>query len=356
VRLRTFVISILAALVLVPSAGAGTKLILGVDDDMARWMNPAGALTPIYRELGLRAVRVTLQWQPGQAALSNRNRVELDRAGVATWGMRLVLAVDGPADSPPADAASRDRYCGFVGSVLRRYATINDVVVWTEPNSGTFWRPQAGAAEAYEALLARCWDVLHSVRPSVNVIAASAPHQNPAAWFAAMGAAYRASGRTSPIFDTVGHNAYPETSGESPLVKHTNGSIDQGDYDRLIAVLQSAFGGTGQPVPGQNGVTIWYMEDGFQSKVTTARHLYTGSETDRYAITEAKQAEQVDTAIRLAYCQPLVGAFFNFQLRDETSLAGWQSGLVRADWSAKPAFYAFRDALVAVVHKSVSCK
>src|SRR5437764_1252306 len=151
-------------------------------------MNPSGALTPVYRELGVRAVRVTLQWQPGQAQITSANRVQLDRAGVAVWGMRLVVAVDGNADTPPADAASREQYCSFVGSLIRRYATINDIVIWTEPNSSTFWRPQTGAPAAYEALLARCWDVLHGIRASVNVIAASAPHQNPAAWFGGIGA------------------------------------------------------------------------------------------------------------------------------------------------------------------------
>jgi hypothetical protein len=355
VRLRPLFVCLLTALALVPVAHAGPGLILGVDDDQARWMNPAGAVTPIYRELGVRAVRVTLQWAPGQTQLTSSQRVQLDRAGVATWGLRLVVAVDGDADAPPADAGSREQYCSFVASLVRRYPTINDVVIWTEPNSATFWRPQAGAPAAYEALLARCWDVLHGTRSNVNVIAASAPHQNPAAWYAGIGAALKASGRTQPILDTYGHNAYPETSGESPLVKHSGNSIDQGDYDRLVATLRGAFAGSGQPAPGDRGTMIWYMEDGFQTKLTQARQLYTGAETDRYAITEQKQAKQVDAAIRLAYCQPFVGAWFNFQLKDETQLSGWQSGLVRADWSTKPAFYAFRDALIDVVKRRVVC-
>lgn len=354
-KLRVSIAAVLALCALAPKAVAGPNLILGVDDDTARWMGTAGALGPVYRELGLRAIRVTIQWKPGEATLAASERTQLDRATYATWGFRLVVAVDGPADRPPLDSASRSQYCAYVASIVRRYSNVNDVVIWTEPNSSTFWRPQAGAPAAYEQLLATCYDTLHLIRPRVNVIAASAPHQNPAAWYAGLGAAYRGSARSAPIFDTVGHNAYPDTSGESPRARHKS-NIDQGDYDRLIAVLGDAFGGTGQPVPGQGGVTIWYMEDGFQSQVTQARRLYVGSETDRYAVSEDKQAQQIADAIELAYCQPYVGAWFNFELRDETLLAGWQSGLLRADYSAKPAFYAFRDAAVAVTKKRITCR
>lgn len=353
-KLRILFVTVLALSAFTPHALAGTNLILGVDDDTPRWMGPAGALTQVYRQLGLQSVRVTLQWQPGETALTPTDRTELDRATLATWGMRLVVAVDGPASQPPVDAVGRAQYCSYVSTVLRRSPRLNDVVIWTEPNSSNFWRPQAGAPAAYEALLASCWDALHAVRPHANVIAASAPHQNPAAWYGGIGAAYRASGRATPIFDTVGHNAYPDTSAEVPSARHRS-NIDEGDYARFLTVLGKAFGGTAQPLPGQRGVSIWYMEDGFQSQVTDARHLYTGSETDRYALPEEIQASQLAAAMRLAYCQPFVGAFFNFELRDETLLSGWQSGVLRVDWSAKPSFYAYRDTASAIAHGTVAC-
>ena len=358
VKLRTLLVAVAAVLALAsaPRAHAAPNLMVGVDDDSAKWIAKPMILLPVYRDLGIKAVRVTIQWAPGKSSLSKTDRVMLDRVVMATWGIRLVIAVDGAPDTPPLDPQSRSDYANFVAAILRRYPTINDVVIWTEPNSATFWRPQAGAPAAYEALLATTWDLLHQVSARVNVIAASAPHQNPAAWFAGMGAAYRASGRTSPLFDTVGHNAYPETSGESPFTRHTGSSIDEGDYDRLIAALQSAFGGTGQPVPGERGVTIWYMEDGFQTRITTARSLYSGVETDRYAVSEDKQARLLADAVHLAYCQPYVGAFFNFELRDETALSGWQSGVVRADWSAKPSFYSLRSAIIDTIQHRVSCQ
>jgi hypothetical protein len=348
-------VSVLAALCLAPCAAAGPGLLVGLADDTGRWMEPARSLTPVYRRLGVQAVRATLQWRTGQVALSDANRVELDRLLVATRGLRLVVAVDGRGDRPPADAAGREQYCAFVASLLRAYEAVNDVVIWTEPNTATFWRPQAGAPAAYEALLARCYDVIHTTRPAANVIAASAPHQDPAAWFRGVGAALHASRRRGRIFDTVGHNAYPQTSAESPAAKHRGHVLDQGDYDRLVTVLRAAFAGTGQPAPGRGGVSIWYMEDGFQS-VPRAEGSYRGWETDVSAISEEKQAEQVGAAIRLAYCQPLVGAWFGFELRDEQQLSRWQSGLLRPDWTKKPAFDAFRSALVDVVGRSVVCR
>ena len=185
-----------------------------------------------------------------------------------------MIAVTGPAQQPPMDAAERASYCAFVANILRRYPSIRDVAIWTEPNSSTFWQPQKGAAPAYEALLAACWDTLHAVDPGVNVIATSAPHTGAKRWYEDLGKAYRSSLRTQRIFDTVGHNAYPETSSEAPSAKHKQGSVDQGDLGRLLAALHKGFDRTAQPVPGQGGVSVWYMEDGFQTVPSLA--LYGG--------------------------------------------------------------------------------
>ena len=221
-------------------------------------------------------------------------------------------------------------------------------------NPSQFWRPQKGAAAAYESLLAQCWDVLHALQPDVNVIATSAAHATPARWYADLGKAYRASARTLPIFDTLGHNPYPSTSAEAPDARHKD-SIDEGDLARLLAVLHKAFDGTGQPVPGRGRVTVWYLEDGFQTVPSAGDGLYSGVETDKHPVSEAEQAAQLTAAVELAYCQPAVGAFFNFELRDESALSGWQSGLVRPDWSAKPAFVAYFQAIAAARSGAITC-
>ena len=240
--------------------------------------------------------------------------------------------------------------------MLRRYPSIRDVAVWTEPNSSKFWQPRKGSAAAYEALLATCWDTLHAAQPAVNVIATSAPHAKPGHWYEQIGKAYRASGRTLPILDTIGHNGYPETSAESPGALHRNGSIDEGDLDRLLASLHKAFDGTAQPVPGERSAS----PSGTSRTASRARRRTAGSSTAGPRPTSARcaedvQAAQLAAAIELAYCQPAVGGFFNFELRDDPVLSGWQSGLLRPDWTPKPAYTAFFQTIAAVRAGTVSC-
>src|SRR5439155_2881615 len=107
------------------------------------------------------------------------------RALRAAAGRRLVLAVYGRATNAPVTLDARRRYCRYVRNVVASFRSVHDVVVWNEPNSSTFWRPQfhadgaSASAPAYERLLATCWDALHILRGRrVNVIAASAPRGN----------------------------------------------------------------------------------------------------------------------------------------------------------------------------------
>jgi hypothetical protein len=263
------------------------------------------------------------------------------------------------------------------------------VVIWNEPNKARFWRPQFDASgqsvgpAQYQALLATCYDTLHRLRPNVNVIAASSPRganrpslsvsasHSPVEFYRKLGEAYRASGRTSPIFDTIGHNPYPSSNAERPWARHPGGTIGQGDYDKLMGVLGEAFGGTGQPLPGQGRVSIWYMEQGFQTTVDPAKaSLYRGAENDRHALAPwlssrttagttdglaADQATQLSDALGLAYCQPGVAAFFNFEIVDEPNLAGWQSGLLWVDGTPKPSYEPFRAAVRRVAQRQVDC-
>src|SRR3954466_8621505 len=236
------------------------KLIVGVTDDTAKWMARQDGVVGVHRDLRLMAVRVTIPWR-GQIRPTRLQQVYLHRISrMIQLNDRIVLSVYNFARHAPVTAQGRNRYCSFLHGVLHRIPLIHDVQIWNEVNSPVFW-PQDAGADAYEALLARCWDRLHGGHAAVNVISSTAPRHDPGAFILRLGAVYRVSGRTRPLVDTFGHNPYPQDSSEPPSARHADSTfIGEGDYDRLMTLLQTAFAGTAQPVPGVPGVGIWYLE------------------------------------------------------------------------------------------------
>ena len=373
---------------------ARRDFFFGFADDAFK-LDPAGSV-PSARDLGAKAVRITLFWNPGQTELDPDAELHLDQAVALTAGMRIVVSVY--ADSggkAPVNEGERRAYCSYVRALLTRYPTIRDVVIWNEPNKSFFWRPQFGrdgrsaAPAAYVALLARCWDVLHAARREVNLVApATSPRGNdnpearsnvshsPEAFLRAMGEAYRASGRTRPIFDTVAHHAYTLRPADRPWKSYEGGTITQGDWDKLMRVLTDAFEGTAQPIPGEcadgSCVAIWYMEMGFQTRPDPEKTaVYTGVEKIKDPLPDVlegaspaqpledspapDQATQIEDSVKLAYCQPHVEGFFNFLLWDEPRLEGWQSGAMWADHTPKDSYGAFKRAVADVSAGHVDC-
>jgi len=363
----------LVALALTPVARADSDLVVGIVDDQLKWTAHPQPTTTLLRDLGIGALRVPLTWRRGSTRLTRNDTVVMNRIVNATFPMRIVLTVAGPAKEAPKSDAERTQFCSYVRDALVRYPTINDVTIWNEVNSNDFWQPQfeGGASVApreYAYLLARCYDALKPLRPKLNLMTDTSPRGNDNAFAASnashspglfvrrLGEAYRAMARTRPLFDNVGHHPYGDFSLESPFARHPNtGSIGQGDYDKLVAAYADAFGGTDQPTIGR-GARIYYLEDGFETTVSSSKRLlYNGLERARTVGSDALHAAQLVDAVRLAYCQPYVASFFNFLLTDERGLSGWQSGLLWADGTKKPAYASFRGIIREVRHRNVDC-
>jgi hypothetical protein len=362
----TLLLALVAALLSAPVAEA-RPFIVGVNDDSMKWRDDPGTVAAVGQNLGLGAFRITLGWRPGKRVLTAADRTAFDRIATSRPTPRVVLTVMGVGRDAPRTAARRTEYCEFVRSVLVRYPGIRDVVVWNEANKSHFWLPQSSggrpaAPAAYTRLLARCYDVLHRLRPNVNVISSTSPRVttgglSPVRFLTEMGLAYRALGRNRRLFDTVGHNVYPTRPGEPVTARHGGGTIGLGDYDILMATLRTAFAGTRQSLPGKSGVSIWYLETGFQTRVRAAKRVhYSGHETERRALSASTQGRQLSAAIRAAACQRGVGALFNFMLADEPELRGWQSGLLWADWTPKPGYTEVRRTVATVRAGNLRCR
>jgi len=337
------------------------KIIVGVTDDTAKWMVHQDGIVGVHRDLRLMAVRVTIPWR-GQAKPTRLQRVYMQRIRRMTLlNERIVLAVYNTEKFAPTTAVQRQRYCGFVQGFVKRVPLIHDVEIWNEANSPAYW-PQSAGAPSYTRLLAQCYDVLHGRRFPINVISSTASRHDPAGFVFGLGDAYRSLGRTRPLFDTFGHNPYPENSAELPSALHADSDvIAEGDYQTLMNVLHTSFDGTEQPVPGDRGVTIWYVEDGFQTvPPRDKRRYYRGRENDRYALPAAAadgpdQSTQLRDAILLAYCQPAVSGFLNFGLLDEDRLGGWQAGLLWRDGTRKPSYDTFKATIAEVRRRDTDC-
>jgi len=287
-------------------------LIVGVDDDTLKWTPFPLTVVRRQQSLGADAVRVWVPWR-GEIRPTAVRRDELARAEIAAHKTTVVLAVFGFGTQTPTSAWQQIRFCNYAKAALTLVPDAKAVVVWNEANSPTYWD---GTPAQYESLLSRCYGVLHSTR--VQVLDSTASAHNPIRFLDAVATAYRASGRTRPLVDAFGHNPYPLTPTELPSVVHTGDFLGEGDYTRLVTTLR-AFGRT---------PSIWYLEDGFQTT----------------KISPARQAQDLSSAIDMAACQPLVHAFFNFELVDEKRAIGWHSGLIWRGGKVKPAAAAFADA------------
>jgi hypothetical protein len=390
--LRAATATLAAAAVFTAPASAGPGFFVAVGEDMtANVVAQQAAL----KDAGVRGARIWVEWSPAQTEPTPEQVTEISSA-VGT-GLRIALAVGSSGANAPTDAAARDRYCTFVRSVLARFPTVRDVIVWNEPNKSANWEPQFHADEtsaapaAYTALLARCWDVLHAFRANVNVVGpATSPRGNdnpnavsnishsPLTFIRRMGEAYRASGRTIRIFDTFAHHPYGSSSRERPWRPHTHWSqLSQGDWHRTMAALEEAFGGTAQAIPGRckpgGCVWWWYTEAGYQtSPDESKRSLYTGEE-DHITIPDFVGGEpespppdvtvpapdqwtQIIDGVRLAYCQPYVQAWFNYLFVDSPILGGrWQSGFLWADGTQKDSYPAFKQVVAETDARAVDC-
>lgn len=322
--LLALIATIGAALHVASASAAGPSFFVGTDEDSLLWGNTQQTAT-IARALGLRSVRITLQWHPGDTQVSAGYQRLLDKLQLDTGGLRLVVSVYGKPTEAPRTEAARSQYCGFIADLLQNNPTIDDVVIWTDPNDGTFWVPQfdssgSSASPAdYEALLAQCWDAAHAVRAGVNIISLAVSKSSsvpgaftlawhpPGDWIAKVAAAYRASRRAKPIFDTFGYIPHPADSAERPWTKHPGAAaISIGDYDVLMSTLATAFQGTAQPIPGEGSTKIWYLAQGYQTVPDPTRaSLYSGTESDPQPLSAWSANEASDQGVGPGIDQPV---------------------------------------------------
>jgi hypothetical protein len=366
---RKLVLAALAALVLVPAAHAGgPSLLVGAAEDIVKQPDlvSAKAQMDLARLAGMKAVRSTAIWAPGQTAPGPTDLTALQNAAGAAQldGIRLYVSVYqfGSRTTPLTDQ-DQDDFAQFAASLARSLPTVRNFIIGNEPNINRYWLPQFGldgedvAALAYERLLARTYDALKAVSPTITVIGGAVSPRgsdnpnsirlthSPTAFITDLGSAYRNSGRALPIMDVFAFHPYMDNSSQPPTVQHPNTStVSINDYGKLNALLGAAFEGTAQQ---GSTLPVLYDEFGVESRIPTAEAgLYTGKEpATTKPVDEATQAAYYRQAIALAFCQPNVLGIFLFHTVDEASLDRWQSGLYYVNGRPKTSLAPVRQAI-----------
>jgi len=347
----------------------GQSFVVGSVDDALAQQDPSFAQSQVDRSraAGFDAAIVSATWSPGQREPAASTLAVLHNVARATTKAHMQLWImvwHGLGRFTPRDTGERADFAAYAAAVVRALPEVKAVIVGNEPNLSTFWNPQFepdggdAAATAYEDLLGRSYDAIKAARSDVLVVGGavsprgadrpegSRPTHSPTRFIADLGAAYRSSGRTTPLMDAFAIHPYMQASSDSPVTAHPdNTTITIADYPKLVHLLDAAFRGTAQPA---RSLPVYYTEFGVQTAVPASKRQYytdLDSPAGSDVVPFGTQAHFYRRALELAYCQPTVRGLFFFHTFDEPSLNGWQSGLYFADGSPKPSLPAFQRAV-----------
>ena len=327
----------------VASAAPGLKV--GVTDDAWLEFGPGTLEERIATldALGAQVVRVTLEWREVEAARGTydwaRDGALLDALRgsaitpvVVLWGTPAWANGGAGANVPPRSAAS---IAAFARAAAERFPWVRRWIVWNEPNQRRWLLPPSPAVYVTK-LLNPAGAAIKSVIPRAMIAGgATAPRggkggTSPVDFIRGMGLA-------GARLDAYAHHPHPLSPSETPFAGGCAGceTISMATLERLLDETRLAFGPR---------TRVWLTELGYQT-----------NPPDRIlGVTWARQARFVADAQRRAYAAARVDMLIQYLVRDEPSVAAWQSGLETVDGREKPSFTSFALPLVQVSRRGTA--
>jgi polysaccharide biosynthesis protein PslG len=215
-------------------------------------------------------------------------------------------------------------YAEFVAFVVNRYKGMGVHVyeVWNEPNNAAFW-PSGPNAGVYAEMLEATYPAIKQADPGSTVLMGGLSKND----YNFLQALYEAG--AGHYFDAV--NVHPYAGSVDPTLcwKQPGGSENAVDAFCGVEAVYNTMARN-----GDSAKKIWLTEFGYST--------CSGS----YCVSEAQQAEYLTKAYRKAAGWPYVQALFWYQMRNwGSSSSEWTDnlGLLRSDFTAKPAYAAFRS-------------
>ena len=326
---------------------------LGVVSDVTWGTSPAVVDRTVVemRRAGVRFARMNASWSwlepTGAGELDGRALAQLDyaveRVREAGIGVLMPISHGVPywASGDPSrrsDAGGnhwnihwRPRepaaYSAFVGRLVERYAPrgVHAYEVWSEPNLERFW-PSGPDARDYVALLRPAARAIRAADPRSTVVLGGLSGND----HRFLGRLYRAGAR--PYFDVAA--VHPYTGAVDPTLCWRQPQTRELARDAFCAIRQVR---ATMVANGDARKRIWLTEFGWST--------YDGP----YGVSEARQAELLGKALVKIDSAPFVerAFYYGFRnvawLRDDRSDIEANFGLLRTDFSPKPALAAYRS-------------
>ncbi len=336
----------------------------GVVDDTSLFADDGGkAFFSDLKGVGMVSDRWSVTFDGNAGTITQQAFLDKAVPAAKAAGVNLTISLY-PASASIAGSMDPNTFCQWVGNVANRYKSVNRWIIANEENTTRFWSPVSPSN--YEATLAACYDVLKGINGNNTVIgfgvsprAQNAQSMTPVDFITAVGAAYKASGRTKPIMDQVGIHPYPNQNANPQPAPDQAGYSVKGDIgipqmDVLKQAIYDAFNGTGQPttIDPTNPVKIVVDEVGYQTPTDGLSGYakdFAGNPIREISptVSESDQATYYTRIAQIYACDPSITQVLFFHLVDETDRGGWQSGLEHADGSAKPSKAAVASAISA---------
>lgn len=253
-------------------------------------------------------------------AVANARAAGLEVLLTLYWAPEWATAGTGKAAHPDPVA-----YAKAAQWVAARYKdSVRAVEVWNEQNNDRFWNPADPAA--YARLLKAAYPAIKAGNPDTLVVMGGLEYSD-TAFLQKM---YDAGAKGS--YDVSAFHPYPAIADQSPLAPWDGTKWTVANMRRWMDVM--AANGDRSPV--------WLTEVGWSTHTN-----WTGVENWNRGTTDAQQAQYIGEMFDLvATTYPQVTGLFWFTVRD-TDLGNVQQdnyGLLRRDWSRKPAFTALQRA------------
>ncbi|MCW2963326.1 MAG: hypothetical protein JWO17_578 [Actinomycetia bacterium] len=358
-------------------ADASRYMRVGIYDEAQTLYGPVDTTFSIFKQLHVQEVRLNLYWGGRYGVAKTRPAAATNPADPAyDWtlydrtvflaaasGVHVLFSVfgtptwanggRGPNSAPTqatdlrnfANAAAR-RYSGvYRGPDGRTIPAVKDWLAWNEPNNPIFLAPQfkktakgwtmQGAVD-YAKICNSIYDGVHATLAPAERVAcgATSPRGNnnpnssrPSVSPLAFLRACKTAGLKT--FDAWAHHPYYGGPSEGPATKPpvtAKGTpataVTLGNIGDLIKEVTRLYGNK----------RIWITEYGYQ----------TNPPDQIVGVSWAKQATYLTQAFAIARKNPRIDMMLWFLLKDEPTLAGWQSGLITFSGVKKPAFLAFQ--------------